>query len=482
MRVSWCGLLEISLKSDRPMLDKASNKICLVELEDAVLSVRPVRKIRKGKKMAMGKWFLRIVLLMLLFNQQVQAAEPDISIGLLAGQFSFELTASDDFSVSGSDGQSASLKKGKYFLNAADGSLHLAGQNFREKVVFSPVNRNKFLAVNKQNYRGQIQVLINGNKKLTVNNLVPLESYVAAVLAPKSSPIWPDEAIKAQAVAVRSLAWYFRQNSGESYALKANDPDMFYGGVRNENTLTSSLAAKTYGQVLYYEGAPAMTYTTESSGGLTASAAEVLGTPVDYLVSVKDYDDDSPSYHWTKIYSSVDVSRILAQNGYTVGKLRSYRLSPLKTPYAEDRTATGRVRQVYFKGNQGDAQVDGAQMASMFGLNSTLFELVATRVLPDKLEVPIENPYGMEIGSKEIPIEVKEDDNSRWKQVLPGYVLLSGNTEEKLVFKGRGYGSGLGLSKWGARGMADSASDCSSDYYKTILGHYYPGTYVVQVY
>ena len=60
--------------------------------------------------------------------------------------------------------------------------------------------------VNRQEYRGALRIYItNEGKNLTVVNRVPLEYYVNSVLGPKSSPIWPDEAIKAQAVAVRSL-------------------------------------------------------------------------------------------------------------------------------------------------------------------------------------------------------------------------------------------------------------------------------------
>ena len=65
--------------------------------------------------------------------------------------------------------------------------------------------------VNRQEYRGALKIYItNEGKNLTVVNRVPLEYYVNSVLGPKSSPIWPDEAIKAQAVAVRSLAWYYK--------------------------------------------------------------------------------------------------------------------------------------------------------------------------------------------------------------------------------------------------------------------------------
>ncbi|MNR37387.1 Amidase enhancer precursor [compost metagenome] len=54
-------------------------------------------------------------------------------------------------------------------------------------------------------------------------------------------------------------------------------------------------------------------------------------------------------------------------------------------------------------------------------------------------------------------------------------VVLSGSNEARVVddsnafmFIGRGNGHGIGLSQWGAKGMADAGKD-----YKTILQHYY---------
>jgi len=101
---------------------------------------------------------------------------------------------------------------------------------------------------------------------------------------------------------------------------------------------------------------------------------------------------------------------------------------------------------------------------------------------PDKLDVPIENGYGIQIGKKEIPIEIKGPDGSTWKSVLPGFHFLNGSQEETLLFKGKGRGRGLGLSKWGARGMANEAPENAKEYYKTILLHYYPGTRLVELY
>ena len=116
----------------------------------------------------------------------------------------------------------------------------------------------------------------------------------------------------------------------------------------------------------------------------------------------------------------------------------------------------------------------------ILGLNSTFFEVEVNRPVPNSIEIPIENPYGIEIGRKEVPIKVSERSIS-FKDILKDLHFVSGEKGEMVTFKGRGQGSGLGLSQWGARGMANSAPP-RRDYYKEILTHYYTDTRVEKIY
>ncbi len=50
-------------------------------------------------------------------------------------------------------------------------------------------------------------------------------------------------------------------------------------------------------------------------------------------------------------------------------------------------------------------------------------------------------------------------------------------TPEGFLFRGRGYGHGVGMSQWGAEGMAMDGAD-----FKAILGFYYPGVTVERLY
>ena len=434
------------------------------------------------------------ILITCLFTGSVQASS-DIDIGLIVSQFSAEVIAPSSFAATAPDGAKTTLEKGKYFIAVNQGKIKIGNSQFASGTVLaiaeaedadksSAASPRSLFTVNRQEYRGTLRIYItNDGKNLTVVNRVPMEYYVNSVLGPKSSPIWPDEAIKAQAVAVRSLAWYYKYNPENSlFAVRAVEPEAFYGGVRNENKNITKIAAQTAGQVLYYNGRPAAAFTCESSGGMTVNAAEVLQKDIPYLQAVQDYDTDCPSFTWEKKIQTATISRILDQGGHKLGRLRGYRISDSKKPDSKDRYPSGRVKKIYWQGELGSITMTGQEFADMLALNSNWFDVYITDPVPQKLDVPIENGYGIEIGRKQIPIEVKGRESQTWKSAIPGYHFLEGTTEETILFKGKGVGRGLGLSKWGAKGMADTAPEKAKDYYKTILLHYYPGTYLVTAY
>ena len=477
-------------------------------------------------KLVLKYVFVFTLLLTCFFTGSVQASS-EIDVGLIVSQFSAEVIAPSAFVATEPDGNQTTLEKGKYFIAANSGKIMLGSHQLASGTVLEMAepkdkeektnknattnsdkvsgktanqkqDRNKeqnkdqtsadpsrhLFTVNRQEYRGALKIYItNEGKNLTVVNRVPLEYYVNSVLGPKSSPIWPDEAIKAQAVAVRSLAWYYKNNPESSlFAVRAVEPETFYGGIRTENKNITKVAALTAGQVLYYNGRPAAAYTCESSGGMTVSAAEVLQKDIPYLRAVQDYDTDCPSFTWEKKIQAATISRLLEQGGHKIGRLRGYRISDSEKPATKDRYPSGRVKIIYWQGDLGSVTLSGQELADMLALSSNWFDVYLTDPVPQKLDVPIENRYGIEIGKKQIPIEIKGREKSTWKSAIPGYHFLEGTADETLLFKGKGIGRGLGLSKWGAKGMADTAPEKAKDYYKTILLHYYPGTYLVSAY
>ena len=74
-----------------------------------------------------------------------------------------------------------------------------------------------------------------------------------------------------------------------------------------------------------------------------------------------------------------------------------------------------------------------AVVRELFSLPSTLFEIEVTRPIPKQLDVPIENYYGMEIGRKEIEIELKDKEKSE-NGIAGSIKLISGVDGEKVIF------------------------------------------------
>ena len=426
------------------------------------------------------KLLILFVLLFTFIFASVAAAAGQIRIGIVVGQATAELSCEDEFVVRDSYGKTTTIPKGKYFIHAQQGKLFFDDNNvFGEELIVAAAAGKQSPQINKRSYKGDFQLRAEQGDKLLVVNRLPLEDYLASVLPAKTMAVWPDEVIKAQAVAARSYAMYNMQQSKNAYALLATDKELPYEGTgkRIEKDAVTKLIQATKGQYLADAyGSAIEAVTTSSTGGRTESALNLWGNPVSYLQSVEDYDSDSPEYTWERRVTPALLEGLLAQRGYATGKLTSIRLSPLDDA-GVDRTPTGRVKYIILSGEAATVKISGDELVELLGLNSALFELETGTPVPETLKVPIEDYYGMEIGSKDIDIKVNESKKPVWKNLVRSYHLLGGGKEEKIIFHGKGKGYGLGLSAWGARGLANADAKAT---YKTILAHYYPGAKLVR--
>lgn len=425
------------------------------------------------------RFFSAVLISSCLFTLSAEAT--DIRIALVEGQNTAALNSETTFRLRNLlSGEETVLPKGKYFAHVKEGQLQLEQQGFGQAVELLVDKGQSLPKVNGRSYDGKLVIKLVENK-LLITNEVDLELLVSRILPRKTMPIWPDEAIKAQAVAARTYLLHQKQQGAErGYAIKNTDKEApYYGlGQRTEKQAITRLVKATAGEYLVDKnGEPIYALTTSSSGGKTESGFEALGKAYSYLQSVEDYDQDSPEYKWEFRISPEYVEGLLAQNGYYLGKLANVRLSSIKEP-GGDRTATGRVKYMIFGGTIGTAKLTGQRAAELFNLNSNYFDVETGTPVPEKIELPITNTYGMEIGKKEVPIKVKEEEPKIWSEYLKSYHVLTGGKAEKLIFRGQGKGSGLGLSAWGARGLANGTELKN---YAEILAHYYPGTQLVKM-
>ncbi len=252
---------------------------------------------------------------------------------------------------------------------------------------------------------------------LRVVNRIGLEDYVAGTLAREVYPTWEPEMLKAQAVVARTYGLYRRaRRSRAGYDVEASTDGQVYGGVDAEMPATVAAVAATHGEILTHDGAPILAVYHSASGGRTASAEEVWGRPVPYLVSAAVEDEeDSPDTYWRASIPRTTLGPALAPLGVRVGDVRGLRVS--------QRTASGRAAWVVVEGAAGTERIEARALRRALGdevIRSTLFE------------------------------------------IRPG--------AEGFVIVGSGHGHGVGMSQWGARGMARRGAG-----YREILAAFYPG-------
>jgi stage II sporulation protein D len=207
-------------------------------------------------------------------------------------------------------------------------------------------------------YRGQIEVVPAG-KKLNAVNALGLEQYLAGVVPDEMPAAWPEEALKAQAVAARSYALAHRV-TGREFDLYADVRSQVYGGVEAEDARATKAIQATAGEVVTYEGKIADTLFHSTSGGRTVSAAEAFGATVPYLVSVDDpHSAISPVHSW----GPVTVTDVVARKGLKLG-------TPV-TGIRLVKAASGRVGSAVVRTTVGERTVTGGQLRSGLGLRST---------------------------------------------------------------------------------------------------------------
>lgn len=139
-------------------------------------------------------------------------------------------------------------------------------------------------------YRGKILVFLNERGRLNIINEVPLESYLRGVVPKEMGPELYNEpeALKAQTVAART---YTLRNLGEfadeGYDICSTPRCQVYGGMAVEHPVSDRAVSDTSGQVLLWQGKPAETFYSATSGGHTENVEVMFPLKTgDYLRGV----------------------------------------------------------------------------------------------------------------------------------------------------------------------------------------------------
>jgi stage II sporulation protein D len=271
---------------------------------------------------------------------------------------------------------------------------------------------------NGRDYGGMIELIRNGDGMSLVNEVL-LEDYVAGVLRAEAGEKWPAEALRAQAIAARTYGAYHRVlGAGKPYHLVASTAHQQYAGRVGLASPVWAAAIETAGQVLLWEGELFPAFYHTESGGFTEDPRTVFAARnMPALRAVRcEFSAGSPHFYWTLDLKLSELAEMLRRYDMPVGAVIAIEVI--------ERTPSLRATWVTVQGTRGRVRLRGNDLRRIVGydvLKSTLFA-----------------------------------------------VALQGDTAQ---FAGRGYGHGVGLCQWGAKGMAEQGYVA-----RQILEFYYPGT------
>ena len=297
-------------------------------------------------------------------------------------------------------------------------------------------------------YRGRLQVLV-GSSSLQAVNHVALEAYLPSVVASEMPASWPQAALRAQAVAARTYALRQRKPAA-AFDVSATVASQVYKGVEAETPSTHQAVVSTRGQVLMFGTSLANTVFHSSAGGSTENSGDLWSQQLPYLVSVPDFDQHSPVHAWQLRLEPEQLQKAFGEIG------GAQRIDVLAI------TGSGRVRQARVTGPAGTLVLTGAQLRSRLGLRSTMvrFEVLAPELAALPASLPALPPL-MPLAATQVGATEPAISPNQVPVQLPPPSLLA---------IGRGFGHGVGMSQWGAHGLANRGQS-----YEQILRHYYRG-------
>lgn len=323
---------------------------------------------------------------------------------------------------------------------------------------------NSIIRIDSKAYRGSAEFRTDANYKLTVINTLPVEEYLYGVVPKEMPSSWNSEALKAQAIAARN---YAIKNIGkyksQGFDLCTTQNSQVYGGYDAEQKTTNQAVDDTKGVLAYYDNNIAVLFYHSSSGGKTENAENVWSNPVAYLKGVEDtYSLGSPHDNWTYKISKEEVEKILKSKNNDIGELVNITI--------DKKSENGRVLELTFIGTLDSVMYKKESIRGLLGysnIKSTYFDLDL-----NSSQVNEFNSSADKFDIESIFNDLSAVLNKETQKGQDGIIFT--NSPDEYVFRGKGWGHGLGLSQYGAKNMAEAGYT-----FDQILKHYFTG---IQVY
>lgn len=425
-----------------------------------------------------------------------------------------------------------------------------------QKLFISPVSMNTgevpVIQVSEKynrQYRGSIELSTYLGNMAVINEL-DMEEYLYAVVSSEMAGGWPQEALKAQAVASRTYAVGLGVKYGIAH-LSDSTYDQAYKGYTIEKPDVIQAVEATRGQLMTIDGRLSTAYYYSNAGGMTADPSEVWGGQVDYLRAVESPDDGllqkTPIWYRLMVsdgtigYVRSDLATVLTTkhpSGRPYVQINipyvNFRTGPSTTDHTiirnlyvgekavlleqvyqnssyswitgpftarelmemiNNRTPTGLLEPVYSlqvtkrgpSGRATEMTANGTPIAvsSPNGLRTALGG--STTIRSTRFNVEETGRYRI-LGAYGTTVDLPKSERNDMYAIVQGgqtvrgmngtndsfFIQGSGGTSriatETAQYRiiGKGFGHGLGMSQYGAKGLAEAGKG-----YTTILKHYY---------
>lgn len=284
------------------------------------------------------------------------------------------------------------------------------------------------VSINGKRLRGTLEIVRQKDLTLLVVNHVSVEDYLRGVLSKEAPDYWPEEALKAIAIAARTYALYQRTTKSLNlYDVTGDVMSQDYGGKTSERAGTTRAVKTTANWALLYQQQLFPAFYHSTCGGVTEHA-RVMGSydlePLQGGVACA-WCTASPFFSWQRRLTKADLSWALRKQpgGYgAIGQVKDMRVTK--------RTPSGRVEELVIEGANRTVRLSGYDVRALLG-----FE----RVRSPLFTVAPDGPEAFRV-------------------------------------QGHGWGHGVGLCQWGAAELARRGLSAPE-----ILAVYYPRTELVRV-
>lgn len=289
-------------------------------------------------------------------------------------------------------------------------------------------------------------VVVNNRQvpKIRVLARLPIEEYLYGVVAGEVPTSWPQEALRAQAVASRTFAYFeVKSRANEEYDVHASTRSQVWRPTLAVEPQVRQAVNSTAGIVVTEKNALIKTFFHSECGGFTADARWVFTkTPILALSGVRCPRCSNPANRptpWSVTYTRQEIAK----------RLRDARVL----------RQTGDIRLIQGLDAHGNAL--GRDRNSM------------TRVVTMEITFRGGSGVTVRIPANEFRMAMKPDR----KNIASTYMYIVDDGGSTVTFSGLGWGHGVGMCQHGAAYAADKLKYSFLD----IIALYYPGSKPVRL-